>query len=150
MLATPFSKRTPRWRGPVKILDVADAGVWVKIQGQTSDVSRYWVRRKVGTQDMAEVDSDPVLRRSDTLDGMASLAFGATQGDDRFSSERDGGPNEAIAASPRDQRDVRNVPGSSPPLPNDCPASSVSTLAPPVTPLSLSIGSTSARELFLW
>ena len=52
-------KRALGRRGPPKILGIGDAGVAVNLQGQTSDVPRYCVRKKVDVLGAREVDQNP-------------------------------------------------------------------------------------------
>ena len=56
-------KSAPRWRGPEKILDVADAGAPAKFQSQTSEVARYCMRGNVVAKDVEDAKLDPLHAR---------------------------------------------------------------------------------------
>ena len=103
------------WRGPDKILGVDDAGAPVKFQSRTLKAARYCARKKVDAQNVGDADWSPAPGESDTLDGMPSAAFGKTEGDGRLASGGDS--NGARAAFLREQSNVRDVAGSSPPYP---------------------------------
>ena len=57
----------------------------------------------------------------DVLDGMPSGASGETYGDDRLFPQREGGSNEASAASSREWPDVHEEIGSASPFPATVP-----------------------------
>ena len=56
-------KSAPRWRGPEKISDVADARVPAKFHSQTSEKARYRMRGKVVAKDVEDAELDPLHAR---------------------------------------------------------------------------------------
>ena len=64
------------------------------------------MRREVDAQDAGKAKWNPASESLDTLDGMPSVASGKTPGDGRLFSGREGDPEDASTASPRERSDV--------------------------------------------
>ena len=53
---TPHRKRSPRWRGPAKVLEIDETGVTVSFQSQTFKLARFRVRRRVKESEVVDQD----------------------------------------------------------------------------------------------